>query len=80
MSPKSYHTSLNREQWRLFRKRQPVNFLSPKALHCRLNQAIVQIITREDGLRLIAAFEKDKAAWPAICDEIEARLIRDGII
>ncbi len=70
----------NRENWRVFRRRNPANFMSPKARLCRVNRAILELINRTEAEKLLVAFKLDQSQWKALCDEIEARFIRDGVI
>lgn len=62
------------EYWRMFKKRGPVNFSTPKSQACRLNRTILPYLKREEVEALLAAYP-DKGAWATACATIEARLL-----
>lgn len=70
---------MDKQTWRLFRKRGPVNFMTPRARCCKLNAIVISALTKEEATELLAAFGR-KERWNQLCDKIERRFLDEKIM
>jgi hypothetical protein len=68
---------VNSENFKLFVKRGPVNFSSPRALRCQLNSQVLPLLARDEAQEMIAA---TRDTWPELMRRIGERLRHDGKI
>lgn len=71
---------MNWADWEHFKRRGPVNFLRPRAQQCRINRLVASWLIKSEAERLLSAINHPLSYWADLTNDIETRLLDDGIL